>query len=243
GAGIGPFAYSVVSGTKESAFSYGRKQLRTSAGFTTADGVASDSDTNIYEGSKCIAGKQVHITGVSVMPMDVGTDVNDDDEVVLRRTDRDLLAAFMDFSIARIKFNGREDLDLGVPAMLPGGGGLYGRAALNAGLRSDLAGDIEDAGFVANGLPTRGNYMGFPEGLIWNDVGPDSLMTIDFVLTRDLTIYSGGDIDNKRTNDDADNDPGEVATGTRGYTFPTVIMLEAMVQLHGMVTGKRSGNI
>ena len=242
-AGVGPFNYVVATGTTATAFSYGRGQAKTQAGFTAADGNAVDSDTNIAKGGETIAGESLKISGISVMPCPAGTDgaagaLAPD----LRLQDDRLLAALFCFCSVKMRLNVRGILDFGPAMFMPGAGGLEGRAARLSSFTA-LAGDMEDQGFPRNGLPTRGNAFGLPDPIWWNDEGNDSLVFIDFIVNRNIVIWSGGDVDNNLPNVVRSNLPAAVATGTPGYTFPSVIMSELIVSLHGEVVGARSAVI
>jgi len=241
GAGAGPFTYTIPVGTKVSAFSYAKQQLKTSGGFTTLDGNATDSDTNLEKGAETIAGEKVHVTGISIMPQAAGTDVPAAGAAPdLRLQDSTLMAALGSLVSVTLNLNSRLRFLLGVKTMLPGGGALYGVAPNMANFLA-LAGDPNSQGFPGNGIPARGNQYGFPEGIVWNPAGSgDSLLTVDFEVNRTIVVFSGGDIDNPLSNVAASNLPAVVATGTRGYTFPTIIMSEWLVQLHGFVEGPRS---
>lgn len=237
------FNYIIPAGTTVSAFSYGRNQSKGSAGFTAADGNAVDSDTNIAKGGETIAGESVQIDGISIMPMPAGTDgAAGATTPDLRIQDDRMLAALMSLCSCKIRLDTRGLLDLGPPIFLPGGGGLEGRAAKLSSW-SGLAGDNYDQGFVNNGLATKGNSFGMKYPIWWNAYGADSLLFIDFVVNRNIVLWSGGDTDNRFGNVAASNLPGAVATGTPGYTFPATIMTEWAIVLHGEVVGPRSRTI
>lgn len=237
------FVYNIAVGTKPLAFSYGRGQPKVSGGFTTADGNAVNSDTNIAKNGETINGESVEIKSLSALPLPAGTDgdptaTNGPD---LRLQDDHLVAMLSSCVSVQFIFNARAILDYGFPLMMPGSGGLSGRAP-NLSNQSGLAGAPNDAGFVSNGAPAMGNSFGLPDSLWWNDDGNDSLISIGFNVDRPVVIWSGGDVDNKQPNVEGNNTPA-VATGTQGYVYPSILMSEWSVHLHGTVWGARSRNI
>jgi hypothetical protein len=241
--GAGHFSYVVAAGTIVSFFSYGRGQPKLSAGFSANDGNASNSDTNILRPGETINGESLRITGLSFVIMPAGTDgaaaTTGPD---LRLVDKNLVAALFSFCSLQCQINARGYLDFGPLILMPGAAGLEGRAPTISD-NNALAGSMIDGGFVNNGMPNAGNAFGFDAPIWWNDDGADSNITFNLRVDRNIVLWSGGDVDNKQGNTTANNLAGEVATGTQGYNFPSIVMCEILCRLHGQVLGERSRTI
>lgn len=238
--GAGHFSYVITAGTQIAFFSYGRGLAKVSAGFSAADGNASNSDTNIVRPGETINGESLRITGLSFVIMPAGTDgaagaLAPD----LRLVDKNLAAAVFSFCSLQCQINARGFLDFGPLILMPGAAGIDGRAPTISD-QNALAGAMIDGGFANNGLPSAGNAFGFDNPIWWNDDGADSNITFNLRVDRNIVLWSGGDVDNKKGNTAANNLAGVVATGTEGYAFPSVVMVEIMCRLHGQVLGERS---
>lgn len=241
--GAGHFSYVINAGTTIAFFSYGRNQPKLSAGFTAADGNATNSDTNIVKSGETINGESLRISGLSFVIMPAGTDgAAGTTAPDLRLVDKNLVAAIWSFCSLQCQINARGFLDFGPLIFMPGACGIDGRAPTLSD-QNALAGAMIDGGFASNGLPSAGNAFGFDNPIWWNDDGADSNITFTLRVDRNIVLWSGGDVDNKKSNTAANNVAGAVATGTEGYTFPSVVMVEIMCRLHGQVLGERSRTI
>lgn len=240
GAPGGPYSYTLRAGTKVQAFSYGRGGDKTAAGFSAADGPALDRDTNIAKAYETINGEALTITGMSVIALQSaisGEDAN------LRLADEKLVKAIFEQCLVRMKLNVRGEFDFGLPIFLPGSAGLEGSGRAASSYRA-LAGDMSTYALGPNnGTPLRANTYALPDNIVWQDQGSDSLFQVNFVFEKDIIIWSGDDVDNKLVDVAADNAFDSVATGTDGYNFPSELIQDMCVQLHGVIEGQRSRTI
>lgn len=158
-------------GTELRPFSYRIQDPLTAAGFPVAFGpnaLATQADTNLVKSSETLAGEQVYIYGVSLMPS--------------LTTDSWAFSVLNDVMSVRVSMDGdQRTWRLGRPYMLPASGGLYG-----------LAGSViapASLGAWSNGIPDVANYYPFPEPILWTSSGEtDSNFNLILRLERGAVV-------------------------------------------------------
>lgn len=223
-------------GTVVSAFSYGRGQLKTAAGFTTEDGEATEADTNLTQQGQTVSGEMVHILGMAcqIVPRSLDIAPGATDRVIAAPDSEFLGALFESLSLELSLNGGRETFQLGTLGMVPGAGGLVGGGIpTNQPPGLDQNQQIAEL-FPNNGLAVGNNTFRMPRGIKWRPQGQrDSQLSIIFRNTREIVISQAA----PRL---ADNTPAEVATGVEAYTPPDVLAVTIKVFLDGLTTSPRS---
>jgi len=158
-------------GTEIRPFSYRIGDPLTTAGFPATFGPnaqATQADTNLVKASETIAGEQLKVHGISLMPTlttDTGgwSYLNDSMSTVIS----------MDGDQRRYR--------LGRPFMIPASGGSYG---FPSSVITPFA-----IGAWSNGVPDIANYYPFPEPLIWTSSGEtDSNFNVILRLERSVAV-------------------------------------------------------
>lgn len=239
----GPYLYTLQQGIEVRAFSYGIGDLRTAAGYTNADGVATLSDTNLSDRNKTTAGQNVIIHGIALQLLDAAFHVPEGDAppALIYEADWKYAAAVWNSVAVELILNGGDNVfKLGIPGMIPGAGGLTG--GLPTLIKNQqMAGMPRSQPFATNSWPVRNNFFRLPEGLIWrNQSNADSQFNLRFSVSRAIVLNSGGDPDNPAADTAPENLPDVVATGVPGYNFPSKLALEIMCFLIGEVVGPRT---
>ena len=169
-----PGATTVVTwqgGTEIRPFSYRIGDPLTTAGFPATFGPnaqATQADTNLVKASETLAGEQLLVHGISLMPTlttDTGawSYLNDNMSTVIS----------MDGDQRRYR--------LGRPFMIPASGGSYG---FPSSVVTPFA-----IGAWSNGVPDIANYYPFPEPLVWTSSGQtDSNFNVVLRLERTVAI-------------------------------------------------------
>jgi hypothetical protein len=243
----GPFAYTILAGSRRRAFAYAVGGDMRVAGYTQADGVATIAETNLISANETISGENVWIQGMALqlMPSMQHLEEGGVPPSRVRPPDANLLGEIFNSIAVSIGLNGDQNVHrLGTPGMLPGAGGLTGAA-------HDITGPLQVAGqtdanqgFPANGWPVRSNYFQLPEGLIWMNKGNrDSNLNIIFDTVRDINILSGGSPENNVAGIGGDLEFGnafDAESTAQGYNYPTELVVGIKVILIGQVIGPRS---
>jgi len=158
-------------GTELRPFSYRIQDPLTTAGFPAGFGpaaLATQADTNLVKASETLAGEQLLVHGISLMPTlttDTGawSYLNDNMSTVIS----------MDGDQRRYR--------LGRPFMIPASGGSYG---FPSSVITPFA-----IGAWSNGVPDIANYYPFPEPLVWTSSGQtDSNFNVVMRLERTVVV-------------------------------------------------------
>ncbi len=239
---LGAVTYDLARGTIIEGFSYAQGDTKITAGFTTADGVATKADTNITTRFQTIGGQNVIIHGIALQWMPAALTLTDGDAIPhrVRLPDAQFIAALNEAVSVELTLNADENtFRMGTIGMLPGAGGLMGASDDIVGDTSN-AGNQRSIGFPTNGWPVRSNFFAMPEGLIWrNQSNADSQLKIKFELTRAIQLFSGGSPEHNIQDVTFDNAFDSVASGA-GKAFPTEVVAELKVVLIGSVLGPRT---
>lgn len=170
GGGGGPTTVTWQGGTELRPFSYRINDPLTSAGFPASFGLATQAETNLVKSSETLAGEQLLIYGVSLMPS-----LTTDSGAWAWVTDNMSVVVSMDGDQRRYR--------LGRPMMVPASGGSYGVAFsfVTPG----------QAGVFSNGNPQIDNYYPFPEPIVWTSSGEtDSNFNLILRLERGVALTS-----------------------------------------------------
>lgn len=217
--GSGPFTYAISAGTVVRAFGYAKLQNMDAAGRVGVP--ATNADTNLQSASRTIGGQRVTVTGLALQ--------------LLPNSDGGLAEKLWCETSVKLELNGGEtSVQLGKPAMWPGGGGLTGIATDKLGTPA-LDENRRFLPFPSNGLPGIKNVTRFPEGLIWEPQGSiDSDLNVLLTVERAISLV----VDDRA----ASNLAANVASGVAAYAAPDdgAVFADIMVVLHGIVTSKRS---
>jgi hypothetical protein len=159
---------------KRSAFSYTISATMTSAGFSAADGTATDCETNLESAAATVAGESVTIVGVGIQ--------------LAPDTDAELARRVSAHTCARIARGAGAAVKLGPIAAIPGGGGLHGGGNTRV-LEPPQNAAAAQASAIGNGYPSSLNYRALPEPMIWTPQGTtDGILTVEIDLVRDVTL-------------------------------------------------------
>lgn len=200
-------------------FSYRINDPLTAAGFDVTFGNATDCETNLVTSGQTIAGEQLQVNGISIMPSSV-TDIGLWKQLVANIS----VVISMDGDAQRYRL-GRVD-------MIPGSGGTFG-SGRSPTLLPDLASSLNTDSAFSNGWPVIDNYYPFPQPLMWTPSGEtDSNFNVVLRLVRQQVIS-----ETART----------AATGVAPFTPPTGVgqfgsFVDFMVRLHSDQTFARSVN-
>ena len=155
-------------GTELRPFSYRIGDVLTTAGFPAAFGQATQADTNLVKASETLAGEQLDVHGISLMPS--------------LTTDTGGWAYLSDSMSAVISMDGdQRRYRIGRPYMIPASGGSYG---FPSSVITPFA-----IGAWSNGVPDIGNFYPFPEPLLWTSSGQtDSNFNVVLRLERTVVV-------------------------------------------------------
>lgn len=159
------------AGTELRPFSYRIGDPLTTAGFPATFGpnaVATQADTNLVKASETLAGEQLMVHGISLMPS--------------LTTDTGGWSYLNDNMSVSISMDGdQRRYRLGRPFMIPASGGSYG---FPSSVITPFA-----IGAWSNGVPDIGNFYPFPEPLIWTASGnTDSNFNVVLKLERTVAV-------------------------------------------------------
>jgi hypothetical protein len=201
-------------------FSYRIGDPLTAAGFDPTMGNATDADTNLVKANETVAGEQLEIAGVSLMPSSV-TDIG---------LWKQLIA---NMSVLISMDGGGHTYKLGRPDMIPGSGGTFGSGVTPTLVPALPSSAATDSSF-SNGWPTVDNYYPFPEPLIWSPSGEtDSNFSLVLNLRRQQLV-----VETLRA---------AVGTAVAAFTPPTAVgqfgtFVDFMARLHSQQDAARSVN-
>jgi hypothetical protein len=152
-------------------FSYKIGDPLTTAGFPVAFGpnaLATAADTNLVKASETLAGEQLKVHGVSLMPS--------------LTTDTGAWSYLNDSMSVSISMDGdQRKYRLGRPFMIPASGGSYG---FPSSVITPFA-----IGAWSNGVPDIANFYPFPEPLYWTSSGQtDSNFNLILKLERQVAV-------------------------------------------------------
>jgi hypothetical protein len=200
-------------------FSYRINDPLVGAGFDPTLGNATDAETNLVKAGETIAGEQLEVDGISLMPSSI-TDLG------LWK----LLIANMSVTISMDGDSHR--YRLGRPDMICGSGGTFGQ-----GVSPTLVPDLASSQFVdhaySNGWPVVDNFYPFPQPLLWTPSGEtDSNFNVVLKLVRQQVV-----VETARAG----------AAGVAPFTPPTAVgqfgtFVDLMARLHSMQRAARSVN-
>lgn len=203
----------------QKAFGYRIGDLLTAAGFDASFGAATDAETNLVTPSQTVAGEQLEVDGVSLMPSSV--------------TDIGLWKQLIANISVNVSFDGdAHRYRLGRPDMVPGSGGTFG-SGVTPTVVPDLASSIGQDSSFSNGWPVIDNFYPFPQPLIWTPAGEtDSNLNVVLTLVRQQVV-----IETARA----------AAAGVAAFTPPTVAgqfgtFVDFMARLHSEQRAARSVN-
>lgn len=232
-AGAGPYTYTLPS-TERKAFAYAIGDAKTVAGFASTE-TATVADTNLQRANQTTSGDVVMIRGICVQAKPGAlTRADASSRYRLRRQSGKLIAALFDCCNVELSLNGTQRYQLGAIGNVPGGSGLFGTAADDAGIPA-FSGGPPPLSFANNGWPTRSNFFKLPEGINWNPPSKESsdqMLNVIFKPSRDIVLDSG-DFDNQL-------DDVAAATGVQAYNFPTELVVDLRVLLVAEVLSPRT---
>ena len=200
-------------------FSYRINDPLQSAGFDASFGNATEAETNLTKAGETIAGEQLEVDGLSLMPSSI-TDIG------LWKT---LIASI---SVAISMDGDAHRYRLGRPDMLCGSGGTFGTGQTSTAI-PDLQSSIAQDGSFSNGWPVIDNFYPFPQPLIWTPSGEtDSNFNVVLKLQRQQVF-----VETARA----------AATGIAAFTPPTAVgqfgtFVDIMCRLHSEQRAARSVN-
>jgi len=201
-------------------FSYRLGDQLTTAGFDPTFGpTATEAETNLVKAGETIAGEQLEIDGLSLMPSSV--------------TDIGLWKQLIANIAVTISFDGdAHKYRLGRVDMIPGSGGTFG-----GGITPTVTPGLAESNFVdtsfSNGWPVIDNFYPFPQPLIWTPSGEtDSNFNVVLNLVRQQVV-----VETARA----------AAAGVAPFTPPTVAgqfgtFVDIMARLHSEQRAARSVN-
>lgn len=201
-------------------FSYRIGDPLTVAGFDATFGpAATEAETNLVKAGETIAGEQLEIDGLSLMPSSV-TDIGVWKQLIAN------IAVTLSFDGDAHKYR------LGRIDMIPGSGGTFG-----SGFTTTLVPNLDSSQFIdsafSNGWPVIDNFYPFPQPLIWTPSGEtDSNFNVVLALVRQQVI-----VETARA----------AATGVAAFTPPTAAgqfgsFMDVMARLHSEQRAARSVN-
>ena len=200
-------------------FSYRINDALTGAGFEPAIGNATEAETNLTAAGQTIAGEQLQVDGISLMPSSI-TDIGLWKQLIANMS----VVISMDGDSHRYR--------LGRPDMIPASGGTFGSSPTST-ILPGLAESVSfDSGF-SNGWPVVDNFYPFPQPLMWTPTGEtDSNFNVVLRLVRQLVFVQVG---------------RAAADGIAPFTPPTVAgqygtFVDVMCRLHSEQRGARSVN-
>jgi hypothetical protein len=200
-------------------FGYRINDSLTQAGFDPTLGNATEAETNLVKAGETIAGEQLEVDGISLMPSSI--------------TDSGLWKILSANISVVISMDGDSHrYRLGRPDMIPASGGTQGSGATST-LVPDLASSLAQDGSFANGWPVVDNFYPFPQPLLWTPSGEtDSNFNVVLRLVRQQVIVETG---------------RAAAAGVAAFTPPTVVgqfgtYVDFMCRLHSMQRAARSVN-
>lgn len=188
-------------------------------GFPQAFGVATEAETNLVKASETVAGEQLLVDGISLMPSSV--------------TDPGLWKVLIANIAVKISMDGdARQYRLGRPDMVPGSGGTFGGGATST-LIPPLESSVSFDTSFSNGWPTIDNYYPFPQPIVWTPSGDtDSNFNIVLKLVRQLVF-----VQTARAS----------ADGIAAFTPPTQVgqygtFVDFMARMHSSQLAPRSVN-
>ena len=200
-------------------FGYRINDSLTQAGFGAALGNATEAETNLVKAGETIAGEQLEVDGISLMPSSI--------------TDLGLYKVLIANMSVVISMDGDSHrYRLGRPDMIPGSGGTFGGGPTSTIVPALDASTSFDTSF-ANGWPVVDNFYPFPQPLIWTPSGEtDSNFNVVLRLVRQQVF-----VQTSRA----------AADGIAPFTPPTVegqfgTFIDIMVRLHSEQRAGRSVN-
>jgi hypothetical protein len=200
-------------------FSYRINDLLTAAGFDPTFGNATDCETNLVKAGETIAGEQLEVDGISLMPSSV-TDIGLWMQLVANIS----VTISMDGDAHRYR--------LGRPDMIPGSGGTFGNGR-SATIVPDLASSLNTVNSFSNGWPVVDNFYPFPQPLLWTPSGEtDSNFNVVLKLVRQQVLVQTARV---------------AAAGIAAFTPATAAgqfgsFCDIMCRLHSEQRGARSVN-
>ncbi len=200
-------------------FSYRINDNLTAAGFDPTVGNATEAETNLVKAGETIAGEQLEVDGISLMPSSI-TDIGLWKQLIANMS----VVISMDGDSHRYR--------LGRPDMIPGSGGTFG-TGVTPTLVPPLANSIMSDSAFSNGWPVVDNFYPFPQPLLWTPSGEtDSNFNVVLRLVRQQVI-----VETARA----------AAAGVAAFTPPTAVgqfgtFVDIMCRLHSMQRAARSVN-
>jgi hypothetical protein len=174
--GAGPYTFTMAAGTELRAFGYGIGQDISSAAFGFASGTtATPAETNLQQASTTLAGEQVRIFGLSLLP------TSDSDSYLAK-------ILWPNVSV-QLALNGdQQGFKLGTPETIPGGGGLSGAGDSYIQSPPQQESYVSRSGALTNGVPHAGNFYPIPDPIVWNPAGAnDGMLVIKLRVERAVT--------------------------------------------------------
>jgi hypothetical protein len=200
-------------------FGYRINDPLVAAGFDPTFGNATDAETNLVKAGETIAGEQLTVDGISLMPSSI-TDVGLWKQLIANMS----VVISMDGDSHRYR--------LGRPDMIPGSGGTFG-AGVTPTLLPDLSQSLKTDSAFSNGWPVVDNFYPFPQPLVWTPSGEtDSNFNVVLKLVRQQVLVETG---------------RAAAAGVAPFTPPTAAgqfgtFVDFMCRLHSEQRGARSIN-
>lgn len=190
------------------------------AGFDNAtSGVATDAETNLVKAGETVAGEQLAVMGISLMPSSV-SDIGLWKQLCANMS----VVISMDGDANRYR--------LGRPDMIPGSAGTFG-SGISPTVLPGLAESVAVDGSFSNGWPTIDNFYPFPQPILWTPSGEtDSNLNVVLRLVRQITVVETG---------------RAAASGVAPFTPPTTVgqfgtFVDFMCRLHSVQVAPRSVN-
>ncbi len=189
------------------------------AGFDPTFGNATEAETNLVKANETVAGEQLEVDGISLMPTG--------------ETDMGLWLKLSANIAVKISMDGdAHQYRLGRMEMIPGSGGTFG-SGLTSTQAPPLNSSTPQANAFSNGWPTIDNFYPFPDPIIWTPSGEtDSNFNVVLKLVRQQIFVETARL---------------AADGVAPFTPPTGVnqfgsFIDVMCRLHSLQAGARSVN-
>ena len=228
--GADPFTYTIDT-TDRVLFAYKQGDSLVPAGFSAADGTATESETNVLAGGQTRNNETVFIYGM-------GAHIGEMSEPLLAQ-------GVWDQVHMRMAMNGNENHELGKLSFYPSGGGLYGQATSRL-LVPNLGDTLSvGQGFLANGNPQWGNHFrlnAFNKNAIfkWQSIGSDN---VDTSLSVTLTPKRSVAVTTLQATRAAVAGAGATAAWTPPADQAQGTWVDVMIHLFTVGFAKRSLNV
>jgi hypothetical protein len=223
---LASLVYTVSKGQNVTAFGYGIGQDMATAG--QSGNAATPADTNLTSANQTVSGECLLIRGIGLIVL-CGSDAH-----LVKQSDGQISC--------QLNLNGGNPVyKLGVPSMLPGPGGFFGRSDAPSVGPSPAEVTNGNIGALSNGMPVASNYFPFEEPIIWRPAGsPDSSLNVQLRSEYQFATNANYGLATRSALAGVTSS----FTGTNAYTPPTAAAtyIDFLVVLIGVTINPLSGN-